>query len=115
MSVSRIAENIQPLWNWAGTASSIRLPKANPSVRRYLITSADVVSFVLDPAALAAFSLGLWRLGADLNWTGSFFIGNGLFSHWQVWLALAVSAKLIRFSLRRTLDRRVPARIQIRP
>lgn len=113
MSVSRIAENIQPLWNWAGAAGTIRFPKASQSARRMVLTGAGVVAFVLDPAALAAFSLGLWRLTADLNWTGSFFIGQGLFSHWQVWLALAICVKLVHFSLRRALDRRVPAAIEI--
>ena len=114
MSVSRIAENIQPLWDWAGELSSIHLPKPSQSVSRRLEMGADVAVFVLDPLALAALSLGLWRLGADLNWTGNFFIGDGLFSHWQVWMALAVSTKLLRFSLRRALDRRVPARIEVR-
>lgn len=114
MSVSRIAENIQPLWEWAGAAGSIRLPKPSQSARRRLEMGADVVAIVLDPVALAALSLGLWRLGADMNWTGNFFIGDGLFSHWQVWLALAVSTKLLHISLRRALDRRVPARIEVR-
>lgn len=109
MSVSRIAVSIQPLWNWAGAAATVRLPDMSVSQWRSVRTAADVVTFVLDPAALAAFSLGLWRLGSDLNWTGNFFIGAGLFSHWQVWLALALSAKLFRFSVRRTLDRRVSA------
>ena len=112
MSVSRIAENIQPLWNWAGAAGSIHLPRASRGVRRFVRTGSDVLSFVLDPAALAAFSLGLWRLGSDLGWTGNFFIDHGFFSHWQVWLALAMTAKLVHFGLRRTLDRRVPARIE---
>ena len=37
-------------------------------------------------ASLFAF----WRLGSDLNWTVHFAISGGLFSHWQVWLAMAV-------------------------
>ena len=36
-----------------------------------------------------ALVLGVWRLGADLKWTGAFAISRGLFSHWQVWIALA--------------------------
>jgi len=35
--------------------------------------------------------LAFWRLAADLNITGQFPIPSGLFSHWQVWLTLAVS------------------------
>lgn len=115
MSVSRIAVNIQPLWDWAGAAGEVRLPRTGVSVRRAVRNVADVLVFALDPAALAAFSLGLWRLGSDLNWTGNFFIGAGLFSHWQVWLALAFTAKLLLFSVRRVLDRPVPAAVSNRP
>lgn len=45
---------------------------------------------LLTPAAALAAVLGLWRLAADLDWTGSFAISSGFFSHWQVWLGTAV-------------------------
>ena len=41
---------------------------------------------LLTPAAVMACVLGLWRLAADMKWTGEFAISSGLFSHWQVWL-----------------------------
>jgi hypothetical protein len=44
---------------------------------------------LLTPAAVMASVLGLWRLAADMKWTGEFAITSGLFSHWQVWLASA--------------------------
>ena len=44
-------------------------------------------SALLTPAALMATALGLWRVAADLNWTGAFAISSGFFSHWQVWIA----------------------------
>ena len=44
---------------------------------------------LLTPAAVMASVLGLWRLAADMKWTGEFGITSGLFSHWQVWLASA--------------------------
>src|SRR5258705_10241454 len=44
---------------------------------------------LLTPAAVMASVLGLWRLAADMKWTGEFGISSGLFSHWQVWLASA--------------------------
>ncbi|MFN3325912.1 MAG: hypothetical protein ACK5AZ_20640 [Bryobacteraceae bacterium] len=44
---------------------------------------------LLTPAALMACVLALWRLGADLSITSEFAISEGLFSHWQVWLAMA--------------------------
>jgi hypothetical protein len=48
-------------------------------------------------------------LGADLNLTGQFAISRGLFSHWQVWLALgaamqAASAVLSRYARRSYSD-----------
>jgi len=49
-----------------------------------------------------AAGLAAWRLGADLKWTGQFAISEGLFSHWQVWVAMAAilqtfAALLIRY------------------
>jgi hypothetical protein len=60
---------------------------------------------LLGPVSVMAFVLGGWRLGADLNITGQFAISSGLFSHWQVWLALgaalqAASTVLYRFATR---------------
>jgi hypothetical protein len=48
------------------------------------------ISALLTPAALMALVLAIWRIGADLNLTGSFAIPSGLFSHWQVWMGTAV-------------------------
>jgi hypothetical protein len=45
---------------------------------------------LLSPAAVMALTLGCWRLAADLDLTGQFAISRGLFSHWQVWIVLAV-------------------------
>lgn len=55
------------------------------------------VAALLPPAAFCAGVLGLWRIAADLNWTGSFAISTGIFSHWQVWLGTAV---LLQFCAR---------------
>jgi hypothetical protein len=57
------------------------------SARRRL---ALALSALLTPAALMAFALAFWRFGADMNWTGSFAIRDGLFSHWQVWGAMGI-------------------------
>lgn len=43
--------------------------------------------------AMTGYAFALWRLGADLKWTGDFFIPDGMFSRWQVWLALAVATQ----------------------
>jgi hypothetical protein len=56
---------------------------------------------LLTPGALAALVLAIWRLGADLNWTGSFAIPTGLFSHWQVWMGAAVLLQVCALALNR--------------
>lgn len=55
----------------------------------------------LTPAAVVAMLLAVWRIAADLNWTNSFAIPSGLFSHWQVWLAGAVLLQLCARTLNR--------------
>ena len=46
---------------------------------------------LLTPAAVLAAAIALWGIAADLNWTGSFAISQGFFSHWQVWLGTAAA------------------------
>ncbi|MBM3782852.1 MAG: hypothetical protein FJW30_00765 [Acidobacteria bacterium] len=47
-------------------------------------------SMLLTPVSLGLFSLGGWRLLADMDVTARFFIDRGPLSHWQTWLALAL-------------------------
>jgi hypothetical protein len=77
------------------------LRRADSFNRRVALGTAALLS----PVSVMAFVLGGWRLGADLDITGQFAISTGLFSHWQVWLALgaaiqAASAVLYRFATR---------------
>jgi hypothetical protein len=57
--------------------------------RRKNRRAALVMSALLTPAAAMALALACWRAAADLNWTSSFAISSGLFSHWQAWLGAA--------------------------
>ena len=59
------------------------------------------VAGLLTPAAVLATVLGLWRIAADMNWTGTFAIPDGFFSHWQVWLGAAVLLQLCAHLLNR--------------
>jgi ABC-type nitrate/sulfonate/bicarbonate transport system permease component len=52
------------------------------------------LSALLPPAAFLAGVLGAWRIAADLNWTNSFAIPSGIFSHWQVWLGAAIGLQM---------------------
>lgn len=56
---------------------------------------------LLTPAAVMACVLALWRLTADVNATSQFPISSGIFSHWQVWLALAGSLQFFATVLNR--------------
>jgi len=60
-----------------------------------------VLAALLPPSALAAGILAVWRIAADLNWTNSFAISSGIFSHWQVWLAAAVALQMCARALTR--------------
>jgi hypothetical protein len=53
-----------------------------------------MLSLLLTPAAAMALALALWGVAADLNWTSSFAISSGLFSHWQSWLGAAALLQL---------------------
>jgi hypothetical protein len=60
---------------------------------------ADVLIALLTPAAVLALVMAVWRVGADLGWTGAFLITGGFFSHWQVWLALSIGLKMLSSTL----------------
>ncbi len=66
----------------------IRVRVEREVVKR-LARLSSATAALLTPAAAMAFGLGLWRIGADLKWAGEFVIERGVFSHWQVWIALA--------------------------
>src|SRR5689334_22110363 len=59
------------------------------------------LSSLLTPAAVMASVLGLWRLAADMRWTGEFGISSGLFSHWQVWLGFGAALQYVAWALNR--------------
>ena len=92
MSVTRIGELIQPAWT--RTAATIAETTTAASHE-----AAKLFPALVTPAALIALALGLWRLSADLGWTEEFIISNGFFSHWQVWIALAIALQTAASSL----------------
>ena len=59
----------------------------------------NVLVALLTPAAGIALAMGLWRLSADLGWAEAFLIPGGLFSHWQVWIALSIALKILSSTL----------------
>jgi hypothetical protein len=55
---------------------------------------------LMGPAALMAYVLGAWGLASDMGFASEFAI-TGLFSHWQVWIALGVLLQAAASSLNR--------------
>jgi len=72
-----------------GTVMLVWIDLAIHHVTAWARGAAIPVSFLIRNLALASGVLGAWRLGVDLGWTQDFFISAGVWSHWQVWLALA--------------------------
>lgn len=79
------------------TVPSVHVREAILKQRRY----APVLGFLITPFALTGYVLAFWRLGADLNWLGEFFITKGLLSRWQVWLAIAIAMQIAANQLNR--------------
>jgi hypothetical protein len=61
---------------------------------------ASAIGTLLMPAVLMAYVLGVWRLASDLGMAGEFAI-SGIFSHWQVWIALGAGLHIGSASLNR--------------
>jgi hypothetical protein len=78
------------------------------AIRRTAIANrqaALIISALMTPVAVMAWALGGWRLAADMRWTGEFAIATGIFSHWQVWIALAIALQFAAFFLHRYASR----------
>ena len=75
-----------------------------PKIRRQAGKNRSVAlaaATLLAPATLLAFVLAFWRMSADLGTTSAFPITEGLLSHWQVWLAIALAAQFVVILLNR--------------
>jgi hypothetical protein len=56
---------------------------------------------LLAPAVLSTYVLGIWRLSTDAGFSGDFEIKEGMFSHWQVWIALGAALNILAVMLNR--------------
>jgi hypothetical protein len=72
----------------------------------------SAVGGLLTPTALLVGVVGAWRIGDDLDWTSGFFIANGLFSHWQVWIAMALGLQVTAMHLKRLAEEPVSREIR---
>lgn len=106
MSVTRIGAALQPAW--IRTASALADTSSSfagwfQALLKQVVaaseTAADLFLALVTPASVIALVLGLWRITADLGWTEAFPISAGFFSHWQVWIALAIGLRMGAASL----------------
>ncbi len=74
--------------------------KRQPTIRKNTRVALALAA-LLWPASLMAFALGLWGLAADMRFTGEFPIKDGIFSHWQVWIAAGIAIVSCAFALNR--------------
>ena len=79
----------------------LRLGSSNRNAGQVSQRAALVVGSLMTPLAVMAWALGAWRLAADMKWTGEFAIASGVFSHWQVWIALGIGVQFFAFLLHR--------------
>jgi hypothetical protein len=68
-----------------------------PALARHLALSCAAL---VTPLSLMAYVLGFWRLASDMGMAGA-FVFSGLLSHWQIWLALALTLHGSAFLLNR--------------
>jgi hypothetical protein len=114
MSASRIAEAlpsapVQAVAIVVETSSSFvsrvqaSLEPAVASVRAAVLDEQlpSVLVALLTPASMLALVFAIWRFTADIGWTAAFPIQDGFFSHWQVWMALAIALRFAASSLPR--------------
>lgn len=72
-----------------------------------MLPAASMSGLVLTLMAVLAAALGAWRLGADPGWTSPFFVATGLFSRYQLWFAVSISAQGSAFILNRWVANQV--------
>ena len=60
-----------------------------------------LVSVLMAPAVLSAYSFAAWSLAGNLGWTDSFVFQTGPLSNWLIWLGLAVLVNMAASILRR--------------
>lgn len=69
----------------------LRSPALLDLARRIAQRFTALLAWLLGPLSLIAYAFTAWRVASDIGWSSSFFITAGLFSHWLVWLGIALT------------------------
>jgi hypothetical protein len=62
---------------------------------------ATLAASLLTLVSISCASLGMWRIGTDLEWAGDFVFHDGFLSHWQVWMGAAIAVQYSSWRLAR--------------
>jgi hypothetical protein len=62
---------------------------------------ATLAASLLTLVSISCASLGMWRIGTDLDWAGDFVFRDGFLSHWQVWMGAGVGVQYLSWRLAR--------------
>ena len=62
---------------------------------------ATLAASLLTLLSISCASLGMWRMGTDLEWAGDFVFPQGFLSHWQVWVGAAIAIQYLAWRLTR--------------
>ena len=91
------------------TGHDVRRPREPEVVT--LAEMAGSVASVLSPVAALSIAMLSWRLGVDMGFARNFCISQGLFSHWQTWMAVTFSIVSLCSRLKRYSVAADPARL----
>lgn len=61
----------------------------------------SLLSAIMGPAVLAAYSFAVWSLAANLGWTDTFPYSAGPLSNWLIWAGMAIAIHCAASVLRR--------------
>ena len=75
-----------------------RLVKKTSGKNRHI---ALAIAALMTPGTLMMFVMGMWRIGADLSIATEFPITEGVWQHWQMWIAAAALSHLASVLLNR--------------
>jgi hypothetical protein len=70
---------------------------------------ATLAASLLTMVSIICASLGMWRIGTDLDWAGNFVFPDGFLSHWQVWIGAAIAVQYAGWRLVRHAKRAIAA------
>jgi hypothetical protein len=59
------------------------------------------IAALMTPGTLMMFVMAMWRIGADVGVATEFPISEGVWQHWQMWIAAAALSHLVSVLLNR--------------